>query len=200
MPNQFRPARVGDICILLLPDEDELTRLNEHQRFLASHFGGQIHPAVHLTVQRFAPPIRSNLQPRSALLRGQASLISFLAEKLVVTPPLSFDALSSFAIYSNFKNNHIVKWEIAATDELRRYVSLTDSALDEVGVSLDERYDNDWISTWVTALDGVTNTEITGEQIGVKYPHHLFTARRIWFSEIKEGNEYEVLAKSWLKK
>ncbi len=190
MPNQFRPARVGDICILLLPDEDELTRLNEHQRFLASHFGGQIHPAVHLTVQRFAPPAHSNLQP----------LISILVNKLTNAPHLSFTALSSFSVYSNFKHCHIVKWEIAATDELRRYVSLTDSALDEVGVSLAERYDNDWISTWVTALDGVTNTEITGEQIGVKYPHHLFTARRIWFSEIKDGNEYEVLAKTWLKK
>lgn len=190
MPTQFRPARAGDICILLLPDDDELTRLNEHQRFLASHFGGQIHQAVHLTVQRFAPPTHHNLQ----------SLISFLAKKLTFTPPLSFTALSSFSIYSNFKQSHIVKWEIAATDELRRYVSLTDRALDEVGISLTERYANDWISTWVTALDGVTNTKITGEQIGVKYPHHLFTARRIWFSEIKGANEFEVLAKAELKK
>jgi hypothetical protein len=200
MPTQFRPAQVGDICILLLPDDDELTRLNEHQRFLTSHFGGQIHQAVHLTVQRFAPPTHSNLQPHSASLRGQMSLISSLAEKLVVTPPLSFTALSSFSIYSNFKNNHIVKWEIPATDELRRYVSLTNRALDEVGVLPTDRYTDDWISTWVTALDGVTNTEITGEQIGVKYPHHLFTARRIWLSEIKEGNGYEVLAQMWFNK
>jgi len=200
MGNQFRPAQVGDICILLLPDDDETTRLNEHQRFLVSHFGGQIHQNVHLTVQRFAPPTHSNLQPHSASLRGQASLISSLAEKLVVTPPLSFTALSSFAIYSNFKNSHIVKWEIAATDELRRYVALTNRALDDVGMSLAERYADDWISTWVTAVDSVTNTEITGEQIGVTYPHHLFTARRIWFSEIKGANEFEVLAKAWLKK
>lgn len=189
MPTRFRPAQAGDICILLLPDDDEMTRLNEHQRFLASHFGGQIHQNVHLTVQRFAPPTHSNLQ----------SLISILSNKLIHTPHLSFTALSSFAIYSNFKNSHIVKWEIAETDELRHYVSLTNRALDEVGVSLAERYADDWNSTWVTAIDGVTNTEITGEQIGVKYPHHLFSARRIWFSEIKEGNSYEVWAKAWLK-
>jgi len=189
LPTQFRSARAGDICILLLPDDDELTRLNEHQRFLVSHFGGQIHQNVHLTVQRFAPPTHSNLQ----------SLISFLAKKLTFTPPLSFIALSSFSIYSNFKQSHIVKWEIAMTEELRRYVSLTNRALDEVGVSLTERYADDWNSTWVTAIDGVMNTAITGEQIGVKYPHHLFTVRRIWFSEIKSGNEFEVLAKAWLK-
>jgi hypothetical protein len=62
MPTPFRPARAGDICILLLPDDDEMSRLNEHQRFLTSHFGGQIHQTVHLTVQRFAPPPHSNLQ------------------------------------------------------------------------------------------------------------------------------------------
>jgi len=189
LPTQFRPARAGDICILLLPDDDELTRLNEHQRFLASHFGGQIHQAVHLTVQRFAPPTHSHLQ----------SLIFNLADTLSHFSSLTFTALSSFSIYSNFKQSHIVKWEIAETDELRRYVSLTDRALDEISVSLTERYANDWNSTWVTAIDGVTNTAITGEQIGVKYPHHLFTARRIWFSEIKGANEFEVLAKAWLK-
>jgi len=194
---QFRPARAGDICILLLPDEDELTRLNKHQRFLASHFGGQIHPSVHLTVQRFAPPTHPNLQ--SFDFAQDKSLILNLADTLSHFSPLTFTALSSFSIYSNFKNSHIVKWEIAETDELRRYVALTDRALDEVGVSLSERYADDWISTWVTALDGVTNTAITGEKIGVKYPHHLFTARQIWFSEIKEGNSYEVWAKAWLK-
>ena len=189
MPTRFRPAQAGDICILLLPDDDEMTPLNEHQRFLASHFGGQIHQSVHLTVQRFAPSTNHNLR----------SLISILVNKLTDAPPLSFTALSSFAIYSNFKNTHIVKWEIAATDELRHYVALTNCALDEVGVLSTERYADDWISTWVTALDGVTSTSITGEQIGVKYPHHLFTARRIWFSEIKGENEFEVLAKVWLK-
>jgi len=199
MENSFRPARAGDICILLLPDEDEMSRLNEHQRFLASHFGGQIHQAVHLTVQRFAPPPHSNLQPHSASLRGQASLILNLADPLSHFSPLTFTALSSFSIYSNFKNSHVVKWEIAATDELRRYVALTDRALDEMGVSLSERYADDWISTWVTALDGVTNTGLTGDRIGITYPHHLFTARRIWLSEIKEGNRYEVLAKADLR-
>ena len=73
MSPQFRPARAGDICILLLPDDDEVSR---------------------------------------------------------------------------------VKWEVEVTDELRRYVALTDRALDEMGVSLSERYADDWISTWVTALDG----------------------------------------------
>ena len=178
-----RPAKFGDICVLLEPtQEEEINQLRQRQISLQSLFRGIPIEDVHLTCQRFA------CQDEYLLQRFAQNL----TRPLATVEPFPFTALSLRTLHSPLRQTNILKWHVQVTEDLRRFVAIVEHTLLATGIT--PLYPSGFVSSLVAALRGVS--ELSSDDLSSynAFPHHLFTAGKVVLSKINGLNEFEILA------
>jgi hypothetical protein len=187
----IRPARRGDICILLeSTDETEIAQMRRQQRALQAMFGGVPVEPVHLTCQRFEVPGEG--RSLSEISSNVHEFIHDFAACIMDVTPFSFTALSLQTLYVPALRSNMLKWQVRKTNALRHFVALAGRELARAGlVSL---YVPGAIASLVTALKGVPM--LTSEDFAQvnEFPYHLFTANRVVLSRIRGPDDFEILA------
>ena len=178
-----RPAKFGDICVLLEPtQEEEINHLRQRQMSLQSLFGGIPIQDVHLTCQRFACQDEHLLQ----------GFVQNLTRPLAIIEPFLFTALSLKTLHSPLRQTNILKWHVQVPEDLRRFVAIVEHTLLATGIT--PLYPSGFVSSLVAALRGVS--ELSSDDLSSynAFPHHLFTADKVVLSKINGLNEFEILA------
>ena len=178
-----RPARFGDICVLLEPtQEEEINRLRQRQMSLQSLFGGIPIEDVHLTCQRFACQDNNLMQ----------GFVQNLTRALAIFELFPFTALSLKTLYSPLRQTNILKWSVPVTENLQRFVAIVEQTLLATGIP--PLYPPGFVSSLVAALRGVP--ELSPDELSNYngFPHHLFTVGKVALSRISGLNEFEILA------
>ena len=178
-----RPARFGDICVLLEPTkEEEILHLRQRQMSLQSLFGGILIENVHLTCERFACQDNDLIQ----------SFGQNLTRALAIVEPFPFTTLSLQTLYSPLRQTNILKWSVPVTENLQRFVAIVEQTLLATGIP--PLYPSGFVSSLVAALRGVP--ELSPDELSNYnvFPHHLFTAGKVALSRISGLNEFEILA------
>lgn len=184
----LRPARNGDICVLLEPiDQAEIDLLLRHQETLRKIFAGRPISPIHLTCQRFESQGYSTLQK---MMRDLETALSDFQ-------PIPITALSLVPMFSKFRQTNILKWQILLTKQLQRFCSTLGNLLIAAGVS--SLYPPGWASDLVTALENINEINPDSHLSLIQYPHHLFTIRQVTFSKIKDQNRFNILEKITFK-
>jgi hypothetical protein len=178
-----RPARFGDICVLLEPTQkEEVNHLRQRQMALQSRFGGIPIENVHLTCQRFACQDNDRIR----------SFVQNLTRALAPVEPFPFTALSLKTLYSPLRQTNILKWFVPVTENSQRFVATVEQTLLATGIP--PLYSPGFVSSLVAALRGVPELspdELSNHNV---FPHHLFTAGKVTLSKISGLNEFEILA------
>lgn len=178
-----RPARLGDICVLLEPTQkEEINHLRQRQLSLQSLFGGTPIEDVHLTCQRFACQDEHLVQ----------GFVQTLTRALAIVEPFPFTALSLKTLDSPLRQTNILKWHIQITQTLQRFVSIAEHTLLATGIT--PLYLSGFVSSLVAALRGVPELNSDDLPSYSVFPHHLFTAGKVVLSKINGLNEFETLA------
>jgi hypothetical protein len=182
-PHLARAGRPGDVCVLLLPGDDELPRLHQLQCSLQARYSGRPHTPVHLTCQRF------DVEDETAL----SLLGSQVRSALDGSPPFPIVATSLVEVASPFWGTRLLRWLIRVTDELHHFCALVDDALVAGGARLHYPHSAGWDPRHVTALEDIPEAETAGHVLGVAYPHDLFLARQVVLSRITGVRDFEIL-------
>jgi hypothetical protein len=178
----LRTARQGDLCILLGAKAQELHTLQKQQAELRSLLGGHIVRPVHLTLQRFE--ITQNF--------SLVDLKNHLNTALHGIQPFPVTALSFVPIHSDFRQLNLLKWRIEVTPALTHLSALIEKALVTYNANL--LYPSGWISSLVTALEGIPTLELDHQLTQIRFPHTLFTACKIGISQVISPEEFNLLA------
>ena len=179
----IRPAKLGDICVLLEPtNKVEIDQLRQHQLSLQAKFGGTLVQQHHLTCQRFAS------QDKQLLKNFQKNITSILA----TMKPFSLTALSLQTLYLPIRQTNILKWNIEVTDELRQFVAAVEQALTDLRIK--PLYKPGFVSSLLAALEGVPDLDEESLTQYRGFPHHLYHGERMILSQICGPNEFKTLA------
>ncbi|MFQ5856772.1 MAG: hypothetical protein ACE5LU_14150 [Anaerolineae bacterium] len=178
-----RPARFGDICVLLEPTQkEEIKLLRQRQTPLQSLFGGILIEDVHLTCQRFACQDKHLMQ----------GFVQNLTRALAIVEPFPFTALSLKMLYSPLRQTNILKWHVQVTENLQRFVAIVEHTL--LATDITPLYPSGFVSSLVAALRGVPELNSNNLSDHNVFPHHLFAADKVVLSKINGLNEFETLA------
>jgi hypothetical protein len=184
MNDKKRTARPGDICVLLVPGQDEADRLQRMQTSLQLVFGGAPHQPVHLTCQRFD---MAHDHPVS-------DIIQYLEARLATVRPVPLVAVSMIQIEHRFWQSRLLRWRIRVTDRLQHLVTAIEDGLVAARIAPHYPRDSGWMPTLVTALEGVLPEEEPERRLSEEvFPLHLFTGRRVVLSRILGHREFEIL-------
>ena len=184
MSGELRTAEPGDVCVLLIPRQDEAERLRRLQLSLQLILGRVSHEPVHLTCQRFKVV-------HDAPLPG---IIQHLEARLAAIPPVSVVANSVIQFEHPFWQSSLLRWRIEATDEVsRRSAAIEDGHL-AGGITPHFPRDSGWAPALVTAREGITPLEDLDHQLNKNlFPLYLFTGRWVVLSRIQAQREFELL-------
>ena len=182
MQTHLRPAKPGDLCLLVAPDDDGLSSLRQRQFYLQRLFGGQPYEFVHLTCQRFVAPDES-LPELQQQLRAQLPSVA----------PFSIIATSLVNWKSVYTQAQELRWGIALSRDVRNFASVIENILHASGAM--PLYVSGWHPTLVTALVGIDYISRDPNIIAdVSFPFSLFSARRVLISRITDVvGEYETV-------
>ena len=182
----IRPARIGDICLLLEPArEEEIHQLRQHQAILQSLFGGVPIEEIHLTCHRF--------ECRDELI---GNLITGLENDFRMVCPIALKALSIETLHVPVRQTNILKWRIEVSKALEEFVAIVERRV--VAAGAQPLYMAGFVSSLVAALRGVAKLEKdAGDRYG-ELPYHLFTGEKVVLSKIEGANEFDVLATIYL--
>jgi hypothetical protein len=184
MSGELRTAEPGDVCVLLIPGEDEAERLRRLQGSLQLILDGLPHDPVHLTCQRFKM-VHDDPLP---------GIIQHLEAKLAVIPPVSIVANSVIQIEHPFWQSNLLRWRIEATDEVSRLSAEIEDGLLAAGITPHFPRDSGWAPALVTALEGITPLADLDHQLNKNlFPLYLFTGRWVVLSRILARREFELL-------
>lgn len=184
MSGEIRTAEPGDVCVLLIPSQDEAERLGRLQASLQLIFGGVPHKLVHLTRQRFEMADDHPLP----------QVIQHLQVGLSTVSPVSVIADSVVHFESRFWQSSLLRWRIEATNEVLRLSAEIEDGLRAAGVTPHFPRDSGWEPALVTALEGITPLADLDDQLNKHlFPLYLFTGRWVALSRILARREFELL-------
>ncbi|MAG35109.1 MAG: hypothetical protein CL878_02520 [Dehalococcoidia bacterium] len=173
----------GDIFVLFLPGENEVSTLRQHQQRLQALFGGQL-VGPHLTCQRFTLADAERVPDVLAQLQSQLSAVQ----------PFALAATSAMPLYSRFRNVPILKWHVPVTSELRQVEQVVDSVITTAGGTCHyPRFEETRI---VTALVDINDGEGDPDLAGLGFPYYLFTTRTAVFSRQIGPRGFETLGRA----
>lgn len=178
-----RSALPGDICILLLPTAQELTRLREFQTGLQGVFGGQIVEHVHVTCQRFKPDHAEQLW----------QIINRLVDELAMVKPFPLLACSLVTLQSEFWHSHLARWQVQETTHWQSLNATIRMILQEL--SCQPHYHGDKMPT-CSALEQIPVEPRQTESLDLASPEVLFEARQVIITKI-EGQGYFTTLKTF---
>ncbi|MBI3943241.1 MAG: hypothetical protein HY326_09535 [Chloroflexi bacterium] len=179
----IRPAKPGDICVLLEPSaKEEISLLHRYQLSLQSQFGGKLIHPVHLTCQRLELPKESRL----------AELVERIEQVAASSQPFPLMALATTPLFSSFRGFNILKWQIELTGNLRTFIFAVTEALHASGAI--PLYRPGWVPTLITALEDIEASEVDRRLHDSLFPYPLFNACRVEISRIKGPTDFETLA------
>ncbi|MCP4541418.1 MAG: hypothetical protein GY832_30175 [Chloroflexi bacterium] len=178
-----RTARPGDICVLLEPVGDEITKLRQLQMSLQSLYGGRLHERVHLTCQRF------ELQDE----QGLSDIVQHLEINLATIRPFPLTANSLAQIKSQFWRTRLLRWRIRVTDDVRRFAQLVEEGLIAAGTSPHFSHASGWVPTLITALEAILKVDFEHRPTDTTFPQYLFTGRQVVLSRIAGRRQFEIL-------
>jgi hypothetical protein len=182
----IRPARIGDLCLLLEPvREEEIHQLQQHQVMLQSLYGGIPIEKIHLTFHRFTC--------RDELARG---LITSLENGFRRTPPIAIQAIGIETLYIPALQTSVLKWRIEVAKALENFVAIAERGI--VAQGIQSLYVTGFVSSLVTALRGVAKLEKDDYDRYDALPYHLFTGEKVILSRIEGVNRFETLATIYL--
>lgn len=177
-----RPAKPGDICILLLPDLNEVPSLRLKQKDLISKYGGKAHETIHLTAQRFDMDKKSLPEFIYALHQGFDSY-----------PAFSIYAKGLVQIFHPYWNTCLIRWQIQQNEELIKFGEVLESLILLNKSVPHYRAAVGWQPSMVTAVE---NTRKVGEGKTLEkfdQPKYLFFCKRIVVSEILGLNQFNII-------
>jgi len=175
-------AKPGDLCILLMPRDDERLALRKEQETLAAFFGGWLVPEPHITCQRFQ-------------LEGGPSL-GTLIERLQA----AYRKVSPFTVYAAgltqflapFWGTYVLRWQVLEDHAWRQFLTLTDTTLTGNGCRLNYAHE---IPATCSAVDLTRNVAVE-DVPELKFPHPLFVARKVIITGILGSNDFETLGEA----
>ena len=181
VPASIKPARPGDICILLEPgDPAEINALLQRQLELQQHYGGQVMEPVHVTCQRF---VLANPEQYPALVAQLSSLAASYQH-------FEVSAQGLVPLYSDYRQVHILKWEILREAGLVSFSAQLEHVLEAIGFT--SLYPPGWVSKLVTALEDISAPDRDEPRL-FEEPYKLFTPRILTLSRIHGPSEFEIL-------
>jgi GNAT superfamily N-acetyltransferase len=178
MRRGWREGRAGDLCLLLLPDDNEIMPLTARQEALQAHFGGRLVKPVHLTCDRFELPGDKDL----------SGLIDDLRRLFAPVRPLPLTAVGLRTIPTELRG-HILKWELADNGRLPSLINQLTQLL--TGHNARLFYAPQKQPGLVTALADIERTDAV-EWPG-RWPTHLFTAAHVLLSRIERPGQFTTL-------
>lgn len=178
-----RPARKGDICILVEHEAGELDYIRNLQKTLQDHFKGDFNESVHLTCLRFEVP---NDYVQEEILRKLVGILSTFA----AFPIESEDLIIG---YHPFWQMQLLRWRVIAGPELQRLRWNLEKTVTRFGGVNHYVNSGDWNYGIVTALHNVIETEIAYPIEGVHFPCHVFHARTARISQILGPGKFKLL-------
>jgi hypothetical protein len=179
----IRPAEIGDICVLLEPtDKTEIEHIRKRQAALQTDFGGIPIDRIHLTCQRFANQDEIKIEEFTNQLRSA----------LDAYKPFHLTALSLYTLYVPVRQSNILKWNIAVTKDLSRFVALVEKAVRQSGIQ--PLYRTGFVSTLVAALKDIPQ-DLDPRCLSSydEFPFSLFTAGQASLSRIDGPDQFEIL-------
>ena len=179
MDTVFPPAKPGDICILLVPAEEDKPALRQRQVELHDLFGGQIVEDIHITCQKFCVTDGRPLKP---VLRRLSRCITGIQPFLIY-------AGSYIHFYSDFWKFSVLRWRVLEDKDWCFFQGQVEETLDKVSCPPHYRHGKPATCTAVN-LDREINLEMVPREI---FPFPLFRARKVLFSRIKSQYEFEIL-------
>lgn len=177
--NEIRTAQAGDICVLLMPEPEDLPPIRQMQEELMRTFGGWISAEVHVTCQRFEPPLDRKVH--EVVLNLRTALARFPAFPVIASGLTQFHA--------PFWQSYVLRWEVEYTPEFKAFILALDGLLEQAGIQ--PHYPHDTPFT-CSAIDLITPVQLEYAP-AYSYPMHLFTARRVIFSRVMGLNDFETL-------
>lgn len=179
-PYILRAVKDGDLCILLVP-ENESSQLLQHQQELQDICGGSIMKPVHLTARRIENQDGASLQALSKMLR--ANLHDF--------PPVPIRAVSFRSLYSPYRQAFLLKWVAELNEPIRHFSKVVENIVLTAGYR--SLYQPGWISTWITALEGIEYSRLPIYLDMIEIPLPLFIGSEIIISQINGKDDYIIL-------
>lgn len=184
MSRELCTAEPGDVCVLLIPGQDEVERLRRLQASLQLILGGMPHEPVHLTCQRFE--MADDLPLPQVIQHLQAGLSTI--------SPVSVIADSVVHFESQFWQSSLLRWRIDSTDEIQRLATAIEDGLVAAGRTPHFLRESGWAPALVTALEGITPRVDPDLQLNKNlFPLYLFTGRWVALSRILGQREFELL-------
>jgi hypothetical protein len=179
-----RPAEIGDICVLLEPsDSAEIQLLRQRQTALQKGFGGNPINRIHLTCQRFAGQEERQI----------TNFTDHLRCALQTSTAFQLTALSLYTLYVPVRQSNILKWNIAVTRDLTRFVALVEKTVRQSGIQ--PLYRTGFVSTLVAALKDIAQDMVPRLlSLYDEFPFTLFTASQVSLSRIDGPDQFEILA------
>lgn len=180
-----RAAQPGDICVLLMPDVEDLPTIRREQESLVAAFGGWKSPEVHVTCQRFEPSSARSVE--EVLLRLRAGLGRMSQFPIQASRLIQFEA--------PFWQTYVLRWEVQLTPAFTQFVQNLDTALVDAGITPHYPHDTPFTCSAVDLVKPV-QLELAPP---VRYPITLFQARRVVFSRVLGLNDFETIGYASLK-
>jgi hypothetical protein len=180
-----RSARAGDICVLLMPEKEEMAELRRAQEALAQAFSGWVSPEVTIACQRFDPPENHSIEEVVMRLRNVVSRM----------PAFPIYALELTQFLAPFWQAYVLRWEVQQTDAFTQFIQQLDEALVENGLEPHYPHDTPFTCSCIDLITPVKMEYAPKES----YPKLLFNARRVVFSKVLGLNDFETLGTAFLK-
>jgi hypothetical protein len=176
---EIRTAQAGDICVLLMPEPEELPPLRQMQEELMRTFGGWIAAEVHVTCQRFEPPFDRKIH----------EVVLKLRTALARVPAFAVIASGLTQFHAPFWQSYVLRWQVEYTPEFKAFILALDGLLEQTGII--PHYPHNTPFT-CSALDLITPVQL---EFAPRFnnPLHLVTARRVVFSRVMGLNDFETL-------
>jgi hypothetical protein len=178
-------AQPGDICLLLVPDSQELERLREHLLNLQAAYGGEIVENLHVTCQRFRPDNAAHL----------AHITAGLVSELSSVKPFSLTPGSVITFRSEFWQSSVARWAVQTSPAWKSFLYGIDRILLEMSCA--PHYPADKIPT-CTALEDISMDETAHEKPKLVLPEALFEARKVLFSRIDGPGKFTIQKVAYL--
>ena len=169
----------GDIFVLFLPAENEVSSLRQHQLRLQAIFGGHFE-VPHLTCQRFGVADEALVPRLTAQLRSQ----------LVSMRPLPLTAAGVQVLSRGGRS--VLKWQVPLTDEGDATHRGDGGYLVQAHKGIC-RYVRSAGRPGVTALRDIQDLDRDPGRTGLTFPCHLFTARVVQISRQISPREFAIL-------
>lgn len=177
-PTLTPPVQAGDIFVLLLPAENEVPALGQHQLRLQAIFGGHFE-VPHLTCQRIGVADEALVPSLTAQLRSQLASRQPFPLIAAGVQVLSRDGRSA------------LKWQVPLTREMRRIEERVDDVVQaHKGIC---RYVRSAGRPGVTALRDIQDLDRNLGNSGFRFPCHLFTAQAVQIARQISPREFAIL-------